>query len=257
MKITKLFLASIVLVISIVLFGCANTKPEPNYMIELCDYKNLSIDEDIYNVTTEDLQASMSLYANAIDDKYKDYTYLTDSIVKRNYDCETVSDFRNYVLREIITHRISDDVLNTVLTTSRISLKDESEFNEYYNRRLAIIELEAKEEDKPLDSFIEEFYGMSKNELRENEYTYFLTIVILKEILDLENSSISQDEINDERNVIAQELECSVEETYKSVLDEDIIYTLAENRMYELIAQWYQLSIETAISSVSEKVNAS
>ena len=122
-------------------------------------------------------------------------------------------------------------------------------------RRLATIEHEAKEENYNLDSFIEDCYGMTKSELREDEYTYFVTIVILKEILDRENASISQEEINDERNAIAQELECSVEETYQSVLDEDILYTLAENRVYELIAQWYQPNIEEAISSVSAKLN--
>lgn len=255
MKLLKITLPVIMLFVCIVLYGCADTKLNTPYVIDLCDYKNVQIAEEVYDVPIEDLNASMTLYANAIDEKYEDYTYLTDEIVKENYDCETVSDFQSYVLKEIITHRISDSIMEKILTTSRVSVKDETEFNDYYKKSIEAIEHEAKEQNCAIDSFIEQNYGMSMSELREDEYTYFVSIIILREILNKEDAAITQEDIDNERSEIAQEMDCSIEDTYQHVLDEDILYTLAENKMYDLIAQWYQSNIDDALSSMKAKLN--
>ena len=242
--------------LTIILYGCS-TNPNPKYKFDLCNYKDLPVSEETYDVSIEDLNTSLSLYATTIDERFEDYTSLTDEIVKEHFGYNTVFEFKEYVLKEIITHRIVDSIYEKILTESRVSLRDEAEFDDYYKRRLFTIEQEAKSEKTDINNYIKENKNMSISEFKEDECSFFVTILILKEILKSESASIPQQDIDNTRSTISSEMGFSLEESYQYILDEDIFYSLAETKMYDFIPQWYKATIDDAFYNVRSKLNFS
>lgn len=243
----------IILICLLALCGCSAESRAKDNDIFLCDYKNVDIIEEMYSVSEADLNTAMTMYAISTDEVLEDYTDLTDAIVLHYYGYESVNELRERALWDIVSHRVIDAVYSQILLTSHMDFNStDSHFENFYSNRMSSIDYLSKQENSTVSAFLENNYQMTETAFKEAEIDFYVTVCILKEILDIEGNPVLQADIDCSRSRLAQDLGCSVEETYKIVLDEDLIYTIAESKMSELILEWYEQDITDAYNTVKQ-----
>ena len=241
----------VLLTFLLALCGCSVSNDSHANMVYLCDYKNINIPREAYWVSEADVNTAMTMYAISTDEDIEDYTGLTDEVVKQHFGYDSVIELRDHALFDIVSHRIIEAAYAQILTTSRMDFSySDPLFSCYYSDRISAIEYLAEQDGTTVSAFVEENYQLSELEFKESEINFYVTICIIKEILAAEGRSDLQLDIEDYRHTIAHELGCSVEETYKYILNEDIFYSIAEIELCELIAEWYATDIREAYIKV-------
>lgn len=239
------------------LCGCSASNDRQYIRFDLCDYKNMDITADMYLVTDGELNTAMTMYAVSTDTGLEDYTGLTDEIVNLYFGYETVIELKEKALLDIVSHRIIDAVYAKILSSSYMDFHySDPIFEDYYARRLASIEHQANQENMNISDFLEHYYQMTEESFKESEIDFYVTICIIKEILNQENHPIPQSEIDIYRSNLAQESGCTIDETHKSVLDEDLFYAIAESTIYELIEEWYMVDIHDAYDKARQSLGS-
>ncbi len=237
----------------LVLCGCSGNKGTQPGNVHLCNYKNIAITEEMYLVSEADLNTAMTMYAISTDASLEDYTGLTDEIATKYYGYDTVIDLREQALLDIVSHRIVEAVYEQILMNSHMDFHaNDSHFERYYSNRMSSIDFLSKQTGTTVALFLEHNYQMTVAEFTESEIDFYVTVCIIKEILDAENQSDLQTDIDSARSSIAQELGCSVDETYKILLDEDLFYSIAESKIHELIIEWYADDITAAYTAAKQ-----
>ena len=197
------------------------------------------------------------MYALSTDESLEDYTGLTDDIVKQYFGCETVIALREKALFDIVLHRIVGAVYEQIILTSHMDFyPDDPNFKSYYSNRIASIDYMAKQENSTIPEFLGQNYQMTTQQFRESEIDFYVTTCILKELFKAENHPDMQPDINRIRSELAQEIGCSADETYYYFLNEDIFYSIAENKMFDLISEWYSTEICDAYALVKQSLSA-
>ena len=239
-----------VLMAIFVLCGCSSNNIQSSD-VHLCDYKNITVTEEMYEVSEADLDTALTMYAISTEESLEDHTALTDEIVRQYFGFESVPELREQALHDMVSHRIADAVYAEILLNSHMDFNpNDSNFKRYYSNRMSSIDYLSKQENETVAAFLEHTYQMTESEFKESEIDFYVTVCIVKEILNAENHSNLQDDIDRNRSYLAQELGCSIEETYNILLDEDLLYSIAESKIYELIFEWYAEEISDAYINV-------
>ena len=247
-----LFLTTIFL-----LCGCSASNDRQCIRFDLCDYKNIDITADMYLVTDSELNTAMTMYAVSTDTGLEDYTGLTDAIVNQYFGYDTVIELKEKALLDIVSHRIIDAIYAKILSSSYMDFHyNDPIFEDYYARRLTSVEHQANQENMNISDFLKNHHQITEEAFKESEIDFYVTICIIKEILNSENHPIPQSEINSYRSNLALELGCSIDETHKSVLDEDLFYAIAESTIYELIEDWYMVDIHDAYDEARQSLDS-
>lgn len=252
----KVKLCAVVIII-MALCGCsANNRTQCNE-VYLCDYKDIDVTEEMYSVSEGDLNTAMTMYAISIDEGLEDHTGLTDEIVKQYWGYESVVELREQALLDIVSYRIVSAVYEQILLNSHMDFHpDDSRFESYYSNRMSSLAYLSKQNGTTIPVFLEKNYQMTESEFNESEIDFFVTICILKEILNAEKHPNLQPEMDHNRYSLAQELGCPITETYSVLLDEDLFYSIAESKMYEHISEWYATEIYDAYVTAKNALEA-
>ena len=243
-NIKKFVLLIMCLILGVLFIGCSGTASKDNEIV-LCNYYDMDIPDSVSFVSVDELNTALSMYAYALEiEEIKDYNDLTDAVVNEYIGYETVKELKEEALYNMIYHRVTDYVYEKLLTNSGVSLVDDRSFNDYYTRRLDLIEKMAKENEVDKLEYITNEYKISESEYQESELDFFITINLLKELLRRESYEVTDEDVKDKRAEYASEEDVSIDDTRLILLDEDIMYIIAEERTYELISEWYEEEVE-------------
>ena len=233
----------------IFLTGCAR----PN--ADICEYRDIQITEDVYEVTSDDLDAAMGMYVYAAEDSIEDIHQLTDDIVERNFGVPSVLALKKLAIDEMVRHRIYEAVFDYILANSKVNLESLDTYQRYVEKVSQQNEALAELEKMSTSELIEQTYQMTEDSYWEYEHTRYTELYLMQEILVENQIFVSEYDLETEWDKLADEEGLTIEEAKGIFLEEDILYSVLSEKFYSFILSCYSDIIQSACEEMHSKFN--
>lgn len=239
----KIFRKRIILVAILVLLiaGCGNsTQSDINKMF---DYKNIDVPSEEYQISVDDLNLALEMYANMIDDPNESFDSMNEEQFIEMYSVKSLDELKKLSIYNMVEHRFIEYIINYIYDNVSIGRDGLKKTDEYISRLELINRGNAEKADQNYDLFIENNYGMNVREYVSMEQKMFTELYIMKCILEAEGIEISKEDIQTEYVNISEDYGISVEEIKDIIPQERIEHDLAYKIVYANLKDKYEKQI--------------
>ena len=242
MRVKSFFGFIFILVFSGVLFqGCTNSSSSNNKYI--CDYHNVVIPDDEYQIPSSDLRLALEMYANLSD---QPLSSLSEEQLMRIYDVNSLDELKSLAIYNMVEHRIVEYVYSYITENSSCSKADMVKCKNYISRLESITKENARLNDQTYESFVNEIYGVDIDSYISTEEQKMMNLCISERILQLEGIVISDEDIQAEYSELSEEYGVSIDELKERILPENVEMEITYENIYSLLKGIYQQKISNA-----------
>lgn len=209
----------IIFVLGLIVLSACNSKQN----VKLCDYKNIEIPQEVRTITEEDVNFAIQMRmlgkrliipdSDEMEEGY-DFVELTDEIAVLYFGYSSALDMKEQIEDEICEHRCFEYLYQYILSHSYI--RNTYEREDYLKR------IGKKIPDSDIDE-AKAFY---------DEYC------IVKALLEAENSTLSDEELEKSLDLLAEELGMQVSELLEETEMENLIYTVYYSTIYDILLKY-------------------
>ena len=153
-------------ILAIVIFfatSCTSSTTPPSQKANLCDLKDYTLDDTIFELSKEELESVMAAKFSAIDIEVSP-DGLKDQDVKV-FNCNSVTEYKTIIIKEIVSHRLVEEYYNYLLENSYVECNKSTE--QFVSEILNNCERIAKQKEISLDEFLLSSFQMNKQDFND------------------------------------------------------------------------------------------
>ena len=225
--------------------GCADSNVETSALnyVQLCDYRSLIVPYNDVKVSESDIETAIQMQFCSLNIETDN---LSDEIALQYLNCENADDFRLFVKREIVENRFYESLRDMILNYSKV-LDFPASSEKYVEKMLNIQKSIAEDKNVELNEYLEDYYGMTKEEFCDAALCGYGDILIFRAIAEKENYIISTEERKEIVKKTAISLGLSSDEVYELYGEEYFDCLLYESFLKDLLTGIYSEGIDSLI----------
>lgn len=212
------------------------------------DYFSISVPEDCYQISSEDMDMALSMYSGMAGDGEQelDLAKASPEMLTELFGVKNLDELKRLAVAEMTQHRIVEYIYEFILDDYSCSREDEAFCDHYLKDLHSLNQQCASLMGISYETYISEYCGMTVREYETSEKGKAKELCVMRHLLDAEGIRINDKEIQDAYDEIAEDLEVTAEEVRAMYLPEEIEYSLAHTCTNDLLAQKYSDVIENA-----------
>lgn len=229
----RITLVSVILVIVLILAtGCESTSTPTSPKVNLCNLKECVLDDTVFELSEKELESVMSAKFSAID-----IDISAEEIEDKDvsvFNCKTVTEYKSEIIKEIVSHRLTEEYYNFLLEHSYVEYNKSAE--QFVAEVISNCRKIAEQQNTTFDIFLNNTFQMDEHDFNvyiSNIWTDMQIVFAYCETYDISTPSETELKNAESQLFDSQEMKYFLAST--SIANDFIKFSVLSSKLYNHI----------------------